>query len=307
MERGYVWLRNPLTTIENNASRFGVRFLLHRREKAVTAALAPGTNPGWQRGRKVDGARPTRHIDRSRAAHGGSEISVAHETGLGSWTRTTSRPPGTSSCSTSSRPCVRRGLRPRLASAGPRIELPDGWTIIAAGNRENDRGVVHRMLVVAFNRTIPEAERIEAIGRRIGEEDPHLLLAWAVEGASRLIRNKVFSLPASSRRAMNDWLYGADPVLAWLAEEVDPQPILGSATNPASPRAMPMNASADGRWPRASRTAHCHPSIPSCSASPPTPLASSTTAPGKDASSSAWLWRSATPWTSTGDAGVTYE
>ena len=91
-----------------------------------------------------------------------------------------------------------------------------------------DRGVKRRLLVVAFNRTIPEAERIEAIGRRIGEEEPHLLLAWAVDGASRLIRNKVFSLPASSRRAMNHWLYGADPVLAWLAEEVDPQPILGN-------------------------------------------------------------------------------
>ncbi len=90
-----------------------------------------------------------------------------------------------------------------------------------------DRGVQRRLLVISFNRTIPEAERIEAIGKRIGVEEPDLLLAWTVDGASRLIRNKVFTLPPSSRTAMNDWLYGADPVLAWLSEKVDPQPILG--------------------------------------------------------------------------------
>ncbi|MBT3358798.1 MAG: hypothetical protein HN403_04115 [Rhodospirillales bacterium] len=90
-----------------------------------------------------------------------------------------------------------------------------------------DRGVQRRLLVISFNRTIPEAERIEAIGKRIGVEEPDLLLSWAVDGASRLIRNKVFTLPLSSRTAMNDWLYGADPVLAWLSEQVEPQPILG--------------------------------------------------------------------------------
>lgn len=86
-----------------------------------------------------------------------------------------------------------------------------------------DRGVQRRLLVIPFNRTIPEAERIEHIGRRIGEEEPNLLLAWAVAGASRLIRNRVFSAPPSCKLAMSDWLFGADPVLAWLSEVIDPQ------------------------------------------------------------------------------------
>ncbi|WP_412051840.1 DUF5906 domain-containing protein [Hoeflea sp. Naph1] len=83
-----------------------------------------------------------------------------------------------------------------------------------------DRGVQRRLLVIGFNRVIPCEERIEAIGRRIGEEEPDQLLAWAVGGASRLIRQKGFTLPPTSKTAMNDWLFGADPVLAWLAERV---------------------------------------------------------------------------------------
>lgn len=88
-----------------------------------------------------------------------------------------------------------------------------------------DRGVQRRLGVVSFNRVIPTEERIEAIGRRIGEEEPDRLLAWAVAGAARLIRNKGFTLPQSSRAAMNDWLFGADPVLAWLSEQVEIRPM----------------------------------------------------------------------------------
>ncbi len=88
-----------------------------------------------------------------------------------------------------------------------------------------DRGVQRRLLVVTFNRVIPAEERVEFIGRRIGEEEPDLLLAWAVAGASRLIRQRLFTLPPSSKTAINDWLFGADPVLAWLSEKVDIRPI----------------------------------------------------------------------------------
>lgn len=89
-----------------------------------------------------------------------------------------------------------------------------------------DRGVQRRLLVIAFNRVIPVNERVEAIGQRVGEHEPDLLLAWAVAGASRLIRNKGFTLPASAKQAMSDWLFGADPVLAWLAEQVEVRAIV---------------------------------------------------------------------------------
>jgi putative DNA primase/helicase len=87
-----------------------------------------------------------------------------------------------------------------------------------------DRGVQRRLLVVTFNRIIPLEERIEAIGRRIANEEADLLLAWAVEGASGLIRQRNFTIPPSSRVALTDWILGADPVLAWLDECVEIKP-----------------------------------------------------------------------------------
>lgn len=84
-----------------------------------------------------------------------------------------------------------------------------------------DRGVQRRLLVITFNRVIPIEERVEAMGRRIASEEADHLLAWAVQGASRLIRQRNFTIPPSSKVALTDWILGADPVLAWLDECVD--------------------------------------------------------------------------------------
>jgi putative DNA primase/helicase len=83
-----------------------------------------------------------------------------------------------------------------------------------------DRGVQRRLLVIPFNRVIPKEERIERIGQIIGEEEADLLLAWAVEGASRLIRQRDFTIPLSSDEALKHWLSTADPVIAWAEEKV---------------------------------------------------------------------------------------
>lgn len=81
-----------------------------------------------------------------------------------------------------------------------------------------DRGVQRRLLVVPFNRTIPKVERIENIGQRIAREEADLLLAWVVAGAARLVAHRNFSIPASCDQALTEWLFGADPVLAWIDE-----------------------------------------------------------------------------------------
>jgi P4 family phage/plasmid primase-like protien len=88
-----------------------------------------------------------------------------------------------------------------------------------------DRGVKRRLLVITFERTIPEEERIENIGLRIAQEEADVLLTWAVAGASRLIRQRGFTVPPSSKIALREWLLSADPVLAWIetcTEVVDP-------------------------------------------------------------------------------------
>ncbi len=87
-----------------------------------------------------------------------------------------------------------------------------------------DRGVQRRLLVLTFNRTIPEEERIEGIGGLIATKEADLLLACAVSGAKRLLQQRSFTEPQSSKEALREWIYGSDPVLAWLdqAAVLDP-------------------------------------------------------------------------------------
>lgn len=87
-----------------------------------------------------------------------------------------------------------------------------------------DRGVRRRLLVIPFNRTIPRAERVEQIGRKIGEQEADALLAFAVEGAGRLIRNRAFSEPPSAVAALRDWA-SQDPVAAWVEDQVEGRPV----------------------------------------------------------------------------------
>jgi P4 family phage/plasmid primase-like protien len=85
-----------------------------------------------------------------------------------------------------------------------------------------DRGVRRRLMVLTFTRVIPIEERLERIGARVGEEEADLLLDWAVRGASRVIAAQAFTTPDSSAEALKEWMYSADPVLAWLeSDEVE--------------------------------------------------------------------------------------
>jgi phage/plasmid-associated DNA primase len=85
-----------------------------------------------------------------------------------------------------------------------------------------DRGVRRRIRAVTFNRVIPDAERIENIGLRVAEEEPDLVLAWTIGGATRLIKQREFTEPASSAAAMREWLH-SDSVIAWATARVEPR------------------------------------------------------------------------------------
>lgn len=85
-----------------------------------------------------------------------------------------------------------------------------------------DRGVQRRLQVLEFTRAIPAEDQIEHLGQRIASEEGDLALAFAVAGASRLIRNGRFTEPPSSRRALTLWLYGSEPVVAWMRARLRP-------------------------------------------------------------------------------------
>jgi phage/plasmid-associated DNA primase len=81
-----------------------------------------------------------------------------------------------------------------------------------------DAGVRRRLLVITFNRRIPEGERIEGIGRLTGQREPDLLLAWAIAGAARLMCRRYHLELGSSREAVAEWVLSSDPVGGWLQD-----------------------------------------------------------------------------------------
>lgn len=82
-----------------------------------------------------------------------------------------------------------------------------------------DRGLQRRLVVIRFNRSIPDKEIIADIADRIRSDELDLLLRFAVAGAQRLTVNKAYTLPASSKEALQGWLL-LDPVNEWFESRV---------------------------------------------------------------------------------------
>jgi hypothetical protein len=104
----------------------------------------------------------------------------------------------------------------RAASFRPVAQHVFAANVLPAFKGGVDAGVLRRLLVLEFRRTIPAAERVVDIGRRAAEEERDLLLEFAVRGAGRLLRRQAFTLPPSSARALRRWVAGVDPVRGWL-------------------------------------------------------------------------------------------
>ncbi|TCS05246.1 CHC2 zinc finger domain-containing protein [Rhizobium sp. BK418] len=84
-----------------------------------------------------------------------------------------------------------------------------------------DRGLRRRLVVIQFNRSIPDNEVIPDIAERIAEEEIELLLGLAVAGAQRLKRKGSYTIPESSKEALNSWLL-LDPLNEWFDIRVVP-------------------------------------------------------------------------------------
>jgi putative DNA primase/helicase len=79
-----------------------------------------------------------------------------------------------------------------------------------------DRGVRRRLCVMGFTRVFEPHEMIEGIGSRVAAEEADALLTFAVAGASRLLKQGQYTAPSSCAAALNEWVFNADPVMAWL-------------------------------------------------------------------------------------------
>lgn len=79
-----------------------------------------------------------------------------------------------------------------------------------------DAGVIRRLMIIRFDRTIPPEERIAEIGQQIVEDELPLLVGWAISGALRLSLQGHFTPLASSDRALKDMALQSNPTEAWL-------------------------------------------------------------------------------------------
>ena len=93
-----------------------------------------------------------------------------------------------------------------------------------------DAGVLRRLHIIPFNRTIPEEERIANLDRLIVEREPEILLNWIIAGALRLIAQDGFTQIPSAAKTLNEWMSVSDPVEAWLNDE-DVVEITGSSSD----------------------------------------------------------------------------
>lgn len=82
-----------------------------------------------------------------------------------------------------------------------------------------DRGLRRRLVVMTFNRVIPDNEIIPDILERIRKEELGALLRFAIAGAMRLKANGGYTMPSSSSVALQEWLL-LDPVNEWFEQRI---------------------------------------------------------------------------------------
>jgi phage/plasmid-associated DNA primase len=81
-----------------------------------------------------------------------------------------------------------------------------------------DNGIERRIVVLPFNRTIPEEERIPDIGDKIAQNEGHIVIALAIRAAEELLNNGVYTIPRNCNAATQQWFRDVDPVSEWLED-----------------------------------------------------------------------------------------
>jgi phage/plasmid-associated DNA primase len=92
-----------------------------------------------------------------------------------------------------------------------------------------DSGVQRRTNIINFPLSIAKEDMVEAIDEQILASEMDLVLAWGIEGASRIIRNREFSLPPDAQQGIETWIEENDTVRMWASARVrlDPSSSFG--------------------------------------------------------------------------------
>ena len=81
-----------------------------------------------------------------------------------------------------------------------------------------DNGIIRRIVVIPFNRSIPEGERISDLAERIIEHEGDLVVSLVVQAAANVVSRGHYSLTAESKMATEQWFKDVDPVTEWFED-----------------------------------------------------------------------------------------
>jgi len=81
---------------------------------------------------------------------------------------------------------------------------------------DTSEGFWRRLLLVSFNRKFEGEQRDNTLAERIRRDELPGVLAWAVEGVGRLIRQGGYTEPQSTKRELAEWRRESNPVELWL-------------------------------------------------------------------------------------------
>lgn len=86
------------------------------------------------------------------------------------------------------------------------------------GTQDHTHGFWRRLIVMTFNRAFHGADCDTGLEARLIRDEQALIVSWAIEGVSDVIRNGKMTVPASSAAAVNAWRKDADQVAAFVEE-----------------------------------------------------------------------------------------
>jgi P4 family phage/plasmid primase-like protien len=114
---------------------------------------------------------------------------------------------------------------------------PTARLILATNNRPRfkDRtdGIWRRIILVPFNRRVPDEERVEGMDKpewwQASGELPGIF-NWALAGLIRLRQRKDFLVPEICRAAVEDYKFETNPARAYLDQNIIPNSLMALAT-----------------------------------------------------------------------------
>ncbi len=115
-------------------------------------------------------------------------------------------------------------LTARVVYREPFMFLPQCGHIFSCNDhpmtRDHSHGFYRRWVIIAFPNVVPDHMKIPRLGEKIVKEEMTQVMAWALEGAQRLIKNK-FQLTETSQHVeeLKKWQNAKDSVFSFLSDD----------------------------------------------------------------------------------------